>query len=307
MDLLNIEKQLENQPKDKVKVYINYLQTLINDDKNTWTKSATDKQMIDVFEKVAIDKLYIDGDIITLSPKKGKIAVDYSYQAYRKKLLLEHPESIIDASVVYQGDEFYFSKESGKVLYSHSLKNPFNQKDANIIGAYCIVKNKLGEFIEIISKDEGEKMREVAKTKNVWDSWRSRMFLKSAIKRLSKSFFYDSFKNIEVIDNENYDLSLAGVPEEKQQEIIEKRKFDTLKKEFNVQYKQYIGDDKEEIKAKWSKNKDNKEWVKKMYNRVFYFNLIMAYEGSDKQDYIDLFHTLEEISDEMIATFQNRK
>lgn len=205
-----------NYDEQNVSDYIAYIDRLMaektTDDKpkNWWLHNGLVKEgkLIAIYKTVAKDGLFIDGDIITISYKK-KLLADYSYQAYRKKLLMTYPDTIIDSQVVYEGDEFSFTKDSGKVIYTHKFKNPFEQKDDKIIGAYCIVKNRVGEFIELLSMDEAMKMKEVAKTKNVWDKWLSRMMLKSAIKRVCKTFFYDSFKNVELLDNENYDLDTS--------------------------------------------------------------------------------------------------
>ena len=66
--------------------------------------------------------------------------------------------------LVYTDDKFSFEKHSGKVVYQHEINNPFDEKkDENVIGGYCVIKNKRGEFLTLLSKNEIEKHRKVFK------------------------------------------------------------------------------------------------------------------------------------------------
>jgi hypothetical protein len=64
--------------------------------------------------------------------------------------------------LVFEGDDFAFAKKDGKIFYSHKLNNPFSNKP--VMGGYCIIKNKLGDFIEAMSIQELEQIRKKAKT-----------------------------------------------------------------------------------------------------------------------------------------------
>lgn len=66
-----------------------------------------------------------------------------------------------------KADVFSFSKENGVVSYSHQMADPFGHKEEDIIGGYCIIKNKRGEFITTLSRDEINKARRVAKTQTI--------------------------------------------------------------------------------------------------------------------------------------------
>lgn len=138
------------------------------------------------------------------------------YHTYKNRLLEVYPESTIDIQLVYHSDKFSFKKESGKVVYSHEILEPF-AKDKKIIGGYCVIKNKLGEFLEIMNDPEIQKCKQVARMKNIWNTWESEMYLKTIIKRACKRFFYDIVKDIEDEDNKNYDLSLINNNSEKEQ------------------------------------------------------------------------------------------
>jgi len=205
-----IKKGLSDYDKVKVGVYLDYLSFLSTEKdktkqlKNKWFQYQKDEAFISMYKKVAIDNLYIDGENITLT-FKGKLMVSYDYQAYKNKVLNVYPETKFDFGIVYEGDKFSFSKESGKVIYKHTMSNPF-ENNRTIIGAYGIIKNNRGEFIETLNVSEIDKIKSTAKTKTIWDKWFDRMVLKSIVKRICKIAFKDQFKNIEAIDNENYDL-----------------------------------------------------------------------------------------------------
>ena len=198
-----------------IEIYINYLKFLENEkdkegkQKNKWFPYFTDEQAAEVFKKVARDNVYIDGETITIS-YRGKIIVSYNYQAYKNIVLNIYPETTFDIQLVYDGDDFSFFKESGRVVYSHRIKNPF-ETNKKIIGTYCIIKNNRGEFLETLSMDDVAKMKAVATTKNIWNEWESEMVLKSVIKRSCKRHFKDIVVNVEKLDNDNYELDNVTV------------------------------------------------------------------------------------------------
>jgi len=186
--------------KDKVNVFINYINDLKKDDKNWWIKKASKNDLANIFIKVYQTGLTIDGDSVTLNYLK-KIVVTYDYHAYINKILINYPETIFDFNLVNQGDEFSFKKESGKVIYLHKINNPFETKK-DIIGAYGVLKNRKGEFLEIITKEDIAKFKKTSKMTFIWNSWEDRMILKSIIKRLCNVHFKDLVKDIDKQDNE---------------------------------------------------------------------------------------------------------
>jgi hypothetical protein len=199
-----IRTALKEYDSTKVSVYINYLKTLESED---WMRGLKEEQMIDFYKKVAIDNLYIDGTSITIQYKKG-IMISYDYHAYKNKVLNAYPESVFDHQLIYQyadgtKDDYTFHKESGKVIYSHKIKDPF-AAGRIIIGAYCVIKNSRGEFLETINREDIEKFKQTAKMQAIWKAWEDRMVLKSVIKRTCSANFYDIVQNIEKLDNENY-------------------------------------------------------------------------------------------------------
>lgn len=262
MDYQKIQKTLLEFNTSEVDRYINYLKLIEkeknsnNQLKNTWFPLFKAEQAIDIYTKVAIDKLSIDGETITLQ-WRGNITVNYNYQAYKNRVLNIYPETKFDIQLVCEGDDFSFRKESGNVIYSHKIKDPFN-KNPEIIGAYCVIKNSRGEFLETLNMTEVGKMRSAAKTKNIWDAWESEMILKSVIKRACKRHFKDITTNIDNIDNENYDPERVGFDELIQQKIEEAKTFADLSKIYKeergntsdeVKFMQLLGEKKEELMA----------------------------------------------------------
>jgi len=208
MDKQNIKNGLKDYDQDKVDAYIDYLEKTskaIGSDKklkNPWMAYRKDEELISYFKKVAEDGLVFDGTHITLQ----STGVSYDYIAYKNKMLLIYPETLFDIALVYKDDKFKFEKQSGKVIYQHEMNNPFDQRQENIIGGYCVIINKRGEFITSLSASQIEKHRKVAKTDTIWKSWFHEMCLKTIIKKACKQHFQDIFQNIETIDNENYDV-----------------------------------------------------------------------------------------------------
>ena len=114
--------------------------------KNPWMQYKKEEELATLYKRVKAEGLVFDGVHITLQ-KRG---VSYDYVAYKNKMLLVYPETIIDIGLVYKGDSFSSYKKNGKVLYEHIQNSPFEHKDSDLVGAYCIIKNQRGEFIDTI-------------------------------------------------------------------------------------------------------------------------------------------------------------
>lgn len=166
-------------------------------------QNKSPEQLAEYFRRVAEEGLVFDGEHITLQ----STGISFDYIAYKNKMFLAYPESEIDVALVYAGDDFSFSKESGKVRYTHNIIDPFGQKDNEVVGGYCVIKNKRGEFLTTLSKADIEKHRKVAKTDYIWAQWFKEMALKTVIKKAVKIHFADVYQEIEQEDNEAYDLT----------------------------------------------------------------------------------------------------
>lgn len=173
--------------------------------KNPWFGKLPVEKLKEFFERVHNEGLTFDGNHITIQ----RTGVTYDYVAYKNKMLVAYPESIIDDQLVYAGDKYAFRKESGSVQYTHEFGDPFKRNEEDIIGGYCVIKNARGEFIVTLTKDEFEKHRKVAKQDYIWAAWYAEMCLKTLIKKAVKAHYDDIFQTMEETDNVLYDLSKA--------------------------------------------------------------------------------------------------
>jgi len=171
--------------------------------RNPWMDYKTPQQLADLFNRVAKEGLVFDGKHITLQ----STGISYDYIAYKNKMLIAYPESQVDVSLVYDGDEFMVNKDSGEVKYEHVIRNPFAQDEKGVIGGYCVIKNKRGEFLTLLSKEDIAKHRAVSRDDFLWKQWFKEMALKTVIKKACKVHFDDIYSGIEEMDNENNDLN----------------------------------------------------------------------------------------------------
>lgn len=223
MDHNKIKTLLSDFDQGEVEIFTNYCNKLLNEkkkdggqwvDKNPWMKQRSDAQLVEFFKMVAKDKLEFDGKHITLQ----KTGVSYDYVAYKNKMFLAYSETLIDVQLVHESDKFSFSKDSGKVNYKHEIINPFG--DEKLVGCYCVIKNKRGEFLTMLSMAEIDKHRKVAKTDFIWKAWFDEMVLKTVIKKACKNHFADIFQNMETLDNEQNDVEQPlGISIETKQDI----------------------------------------------------------------------------------------
>lgn len=211
--LSSLRDLLSDYKKENIDLYIGYLEKLFLEkkkqgsswvSKNAWIFTKDLSFLISAFKIVENDGLTFDGKHITLQ----NTGVSYDYVAYKNKMLTVYPETLIDTQLVYKGESFSYEKENGKILYKYSPNNPFEeQKELDIIGAFCVIKNKRGEFITTLSKDEIVKHRKVAKTDYIWQAWYKEMVLKTVVKKACKVHFDDMYTQIELIDEKNFDLT----------------------------------------------------------------------------------------------------
>lgn len=205
---IDLKKLLSNHDSTNVDQYIRYChsaetaKTKDKKPKNPFFKFLDAKKLAFYFNQVASQGLVLDGKHVTIQSR----GLSYDYVAYKNRMLAAYPESKIDLQCVYKDDVFSFKKENGKVIYSHTISNPFAQKDEDIIGVYFIVENKRGHFITTLTKDDLSKHRAIAKTDYIWAKWLKEMYLKTCIKKGTKYHFEDIFDEINEEDNKFIDL-----------------------------------------------------------------------------------------------------
>ncbi|MCH7690785.1 MAG: recombinase RecT [candidate division Zixibacteria bacterium] len=88
------------------------------------------------------------------------------------------------------------------------------------ISELTLPKWKTGTIL--LSKEDIEKHRKVARTDYIWQAWPKEMALKTVIKKACKQHFDDIYEGINEMDNENYDLDLPLDVDLKHKEAIEK-------------------------------------------------------------------------------------
>lgn len=222
--ILNLLKDYKQEDVEK---FANYcLKILLEKDrktglpKNPWMQSKTEEALCGLFRRVNEEGLVLDGVHITLDSR----GIQYDYIAYKNKMLLVYPETKIDIQLVYKDDIFNVAKETGKVIYSHSITNPFARDIKEIVGGYCIIQNKRGEFLTLLNKEEFENHKNIAKTDYIWKQWYAEMSFKTLVKKAVKLHFSDIYEKIEEEDNKNYDLEKE--PAENKVENKEVKKFE---------------------------------------------------------------------------------
>jgi hypothetical protein len=205
-----LSKDEKHYDAEAIDVFASYCQRLLIEkkpdgkQKNPFMNTKTAEALSKLFKRVTSEGIPFDGRHVTLISR----GISYDYVAYKNKMFLAYPESMIDMDVVKDGDTFTASKESGKVIYSHTIADAMkNADDKSITGAYCVIKNKRGEFMTTLSKEDIAKHRKVAQTDAIWKSWFKEMVLKTVLKKACKYHFEDIFEGMNEIDNEGIDLS----------------------------------------------------------------------------------------------------
>lgn len=213
-----------------------YIASLKADPKQSWAKGKSDKFWDNAWEVIVRSGLEFDGKHITVNSN----GASFDYIAYKNKMLQVYPDSLIDIDLVYKGDTFVFEKSNGCVTYKHIIGNPFDHSDDNILGGYCVIKNIRGEFLTLLSKEEINKARKVAKTDSIWKAWFAEMCKKTIIKKAVKFHFDDIYTAIEDEDNKNYDLDKINeeetFPEALKNAIANAESYDALKDIYKREY-----------------------------------------------------------------------
>lgn len=174
-----------------------------NDVKNPWMQKKTAQDMAKLYLRVENEGLVFDGKHVTLNSR----GISYDYVAYKNKMLIAYPETKMNFSAVFAEDDFSFETTDGRVSYKHTLSNPFSRDETRIIGAYCVIKNRRGEFLTTLDKAEIHKHRAVAQTDSIWKQWFIEMVYKTVIKKSCKYHFDDIFQKMEEEDQAQFDLS----------------------------------------------------------------------------------------------------
>lgn len=229
IDIKQLSEKLlaKDYPEKDVKRFLAYVDNAIREEKNKEAdKKSVTKNNTDALYSLAVKYfnmgVTIDGVNAVVS---GFNMVMVTYHGYKNAVLRVYPEAEVDIQLVREGDTFNFAKESGSVVYTHNIADPFEQTEKPIIGAYVVFKTKRGEFLETLNKTDFDKMKNASKMKYLWDSWASEFWLKSVIKRACKRHFYDVVAEIDKDDNEQYGIEeKVKASDNKKADIIAKAK-----------------------------------------------------------------------------------
>ena len=197
------EKLLEsNQDANRVTKAIAYL----SDSKvNDIVQRHTNQEMYTLLVKYLNVGTNLDGVNVILSGKNMGIV---TYQGYMNKVKQLHPDVFFDVQLVREGDEFKVAKESGDVVYTHTIGDPFaSYDDKKIIGAYCVVKFDDNESIELLNERDYNEMKSASRSSSTWQKWPSEFWRKSVIKRACKVYFSEEVSQLDKIDNEDYGIN----------------------------------------------------------------------------------------------------
>lgn len=176
----------------------------------------TDDMLYTMFVKFWHLGLVIDGVNVVIT---GRAMAMVTFNGYKNKVKQSYPSATFDVQLVREGDTFSVAKESGEVIYSHQIADPFNNTTIN--GAYAVIKIDGQDYFEALNRRDYEAMRGGSKNSGLWDKWESEFWLKSVIKRACKRHFYDIVAKIDEVDNKDYGQSdMVGASEDKKAAIV---------------------------------------------------------------------------------------
>lgn len=220
VDLANLKKQLIENGKNKEKVNkaIAYLSTA------DATSKHSQQELYGLIVKYLNAGTNLDGTNVVLTGKNMGLI---TFHGYMNKIKNNHKNVFFDVQLVRHGDDFKAAKESGSVVYSHSIADPFAAKPNEIIGAYCVVKLNNGsgdESLELLNKEDFQKMKDSSRNQSTWNKWESEFWRKSVIKRACKVYFAEEVEQLESIDNEDYGLQDEKATDDTKNKILDNAK-----------------------------------------------------------------------------------
>lgn len=168
----------------------------------------TDKTSIFIaIGQAAQEGLVLDGREAALVPYGGKM--QYRSMVYGLIKLCAKRNIQVDSEVVYEGDEWDYSK-GDKPFILHKPKKNISKADRKLIATYAIFRDleRNGMVIHraIMEGTDIEEVKSVAQSKNIWDKWPAEMWKKSVIRRGYKSV--PALEGIEAIVNMDNDVIL---------------------------------------------------------------------------------------------------
>lgn len=217
MDLTKLKDDIIKKGYDPTRVskFIAYIANEKDKFKSPVTNNSQ-AELYNMFVKYYNAGTNLDGvNVIVAGRNMGLI----TYHGYMNKVKQVHKGVFFDVQLVRGEDKVKFAKESGSVVYSHEIANPFS--DDEIKGAYCVVKFANGnESLELLNDRDYNEMKNASKSKSTWDKWASEFWRKSVIKRACKVYFAEEVEALEAIDNTDYGLEDEKADEQTKDDIL---------------------------------------------------------------------------------------
>jgi recombination protein RecT len=198
--------------------------SLIGKDKEKYIKSVLmeitkqglttcDVQSIVMAVKTACDLgLEIDSRQHCHLVKYGNsVNLQIGYRGYIHKIKEYYPDVNFVVGLVRAGDVFSINKTDENDSFTHKEANPFDSTLNNIIGGYCYITYTLGNRkiskITTMSKEEITKIKNVAKSKNIWETWFEEKAKVAIIRRACKIIFAGLTQKLDEFNNDEFDLN----------------------------------------------------------------------------------------------------
>ena len=168
-----------------------------------WSKKANYlDQVIYDLDRIGLE---LDGKHITLTVR----GITYDYIAYTIKLKKLFPNAAIDVELFFEGDTFEIQKESGKVVYTHKIADPFTYNRTKLKGAYCVLRvPNIGEYHITMSIEDLKVHENLSNMKYLYDKWWRELYKKTVIRKCLKVHFEQEFEELNDIDNESMGYEL---------------------------------------------------------------------------------------------------
>jgi len=122
-----------------------------------------------------------------LIPRKGKCCLDFSYRGLAKIAVDSTSVYDIDASAVYEDDEFYYEMGLNPILKHIPKMGDDDKQKGKVIAAYAIatLHHGIKKFV-VLDKEKIERARKSSQSANVWNAHYDEMAKKTAVKLLYK-------------------------------------------------------------------------------------------------------------------------
>jgi recombination protein RecT len=151
-------------------------------------QGADRKSLIGSCMKAAADGLLPDGREAALVIFKGQVAYMPMLSGILKRIRNAGYIKTVSAQIIHAKDKFrYWIDNSGENVNFDPLI--FGEDRGEIIGAFAVATTNEGAiYVEVMPKNEIEKVRNVSRAKNSgpWTTWWDEMAKKTVIRRLSK-------------------------------------------------------------------------------------------------------------------------